>query len=508
MSRLYILLSALCWALYAAYAEEARSTDVFSVIFYSQVSAAICSSLFARNIAKSVSRAFEKKNVWLTFVIVVTPVVHQVFFIFAARTLDTHLVLFIFELWPVLIIPLAPFLSGIAFRSITHFQFWAFAVSTLGFFIIAIGPTLTSTSSASDFNLQYFLGILLAVGGAISIALTALKVLFTNRVVADETFRGTITTNFISRSLSLIPLFIICLLIDADLSSTENIYIGAVAGVFLHFLSPIFGDEGIRISKEPGDFLIFYYAPIFGSVVLYLFYDAPLSDAIIIGGCLIICANIYSSFRFLRRLDFPVAIVATTLFMLACYLKKSDSSGTLLNLSAVATFFAIISSFLLQRLQSRSRRVIRDTIFYNADIDRNARSDIANDVDSRAIAEHQEMIISKYSGRHRFDVYILAFLYVSIVSLCYLSFGEKLAMQISSISIFMATTFIMVSTIDQVSGRYIARTCKAIETETDDGSEHRALIFALAANLFLFFWLYFDKHQSPSFETPILKLFQ
>jgi len=149
-----------------------------------------------------------------------------------------------------------------------------------------------------------------------------------------------------------------CLIADVDIFSNQTVITGVVAGTVIHFLSPIFGDEGIRRSSSRSDFLIFFYSPFFGVAGVSIFTNSGVSDITLIGGLVIVCANVYSRFFELRRIDLPLSLIAPMIFIILCYLKSSVGENVLAGVASVSTFFAIISGFLIHRLTNRTDSIL------------------------------------------------------------------------------------------------------------------------------------------------------
>lgn len=502
MSSLFILLSAICWGGYAVYAEFAHTTSVLGVVFYSQVAATIFSMFFSRDIVLSIIASLKPSNLGWTAVISVTPVLHQFLFLNAVKFIGVGAALFVFELWPIILLFVAPFIGIAAVRRVTVSQCASFVLAGFGLIIIATDSLLVEGGVAAGASLGGIaLGFLLAILGAVSIALTALKVFFTKNVIANNSFSGSITTNMISRLMTVPFLGAACLIWDVDFYSLPTITTGVVAGFVIHFLSPIFGDEGIRRSKSRSDFLIFFYAPFFGVAAVSIFTQSGISDIILIGGLIIVCANIYSRFFELRRVDLPFSLIATIGFIVLCYLKNSDGANVLAGVASVSTFFAIISGFLIQRLTRRTDSIVQyelrsthlpvlnrktgEFLRIKQNLD-DENSDYMNHLNA-------ETNVLRVGARHKLDVISISILYICNAFLCFLLSGFDAQSVIVSTAIFVSSTYLLIMMYEHSSDRASQRMISAMRNSSDVADEYVALLIGLVACGVVAIWLFYCK---------------
>lgn len=232
------------------------------------------------------------------------------FFIFALQFMSSAGATMIAEMWPALAVFITPILIRKNWEKISSLDLYMLIVCLVGVVFMAASEKGQSFSEfiSSPFFLQgghefvEYMGVLMAVLSAYCFAFSIVsRAHFANSLpqdFRDKYFNGGVTIKeamytYIVVYLASSPLVIVLLLFMENASGFNIAALapGLLNGIFLTITSSLYSYALLK-SDSPNINILWYFAPLLASIWLVLFGFSEATEMIILGGALIILANV------------------------------------------------------------------------------------------------------------------------------------------------------------------------------------------------------------------------
>jgi drug/metabolite transporter (DMT)-like permease len=269
----------------------------------------------------------------------------------------------IMELWPFFALIFAATLIQKSWDGLNLRNLVLFCVGAIGLTLLAAEESGAFEGGGHRILTEWDeipIGTLLALAAAVLSGLTIVQTRLYYTLEKSPSFSGAAYTIFLCRAISIPVAFGLMLAFGDNVFAAEAMLWGVLFGMIPYGLASMLAISGIRYSKNIGNIMLWYFAPILAGLWLLAFTEQNLSDIYILAFLPIVFANIFTNVSVIRRKSFFIMSIAIMIFGVYIYLGPTQEYNRFYDaITVLMAFYAIFISFIIQRKVSDLREIAK-----------------------------------------------------------------------------------------------------------------------------------------------------